>query len=230
MLAPATQASQYWPASFLRGPVDIFLRFLFSTGERQLSGGIGTELRGTAGDDSTPVRQVAASIPSQLRAARVLLRETMARHRKMGRGRIFHRVVGFGLVLALGPQGWAQEVSPALLQAAEAAYEQQQQEEPQLLPAAKRDPKLPPANVDPRLVNKKVRVYWRDGRVSEGKLLDVGPAYIRLKAEQATEEISLTDIARVEKAGRSKAWLTVAIVGLAVGAVATGALIAAMQD
>ncbi len=48
--------------------------------------------------------------------------------------RTFRAFVSIVPVLVLATQVWAQEVSPALLQAVEEAYQQDQKEEPQILP------------------------------------------------------------------------------------------------
>lgn len=86
-----------------------------------------------------------------------------------------------------------------------------------------------PAWVSPALVNKKVVVYLRDGRVYKGKLVELTDDFLRLKMRKRTEKIALTEVGSVERK-RSRAWLGVAIAGLAIGAVAVAALIAAMQD
>ncbi|MFQ5664268.1 MAG: hypothetical protein ACE5HL_10595 [Terriglobia bacterium] len=79
------------------------------------------------------------------------------------------------------------------------------------------------------MVNKKVVVYLRDGRVYKGKLVELTDDFLRLKMRKRTEKIALTEVGSVERK-RSRAWLGVAIAGLAIGAVAVAALIAAMQD
>jgi len=100
-----------------------------------------------------------------------------------------------------------------------------------------------PGLVDPKLLKKDVVVHLHDGRAYRGKLVELTQESLRLrmldrwdstqgKAVYRTEEIALTDVAGVERqqGQRSRAWLAVAIAGLAIGAVAVGALIAAMQD
>jgi hypothetical protein len=142
----------------------------------------------------------------------------MARHKKMGRRRILHRLVGAVVVFVLGPQGWAQNVSPALLQAAQAAYQQEQQEEPQLLPLAE---------VDPKLVGKKVEVHYRDGRTVKGKLTELTPDFIELERQGQIDQIPLSQVARVsqQKSTARRTWI---IVGVSAAAVGLSLLIGAM--
>ncbi|MFQ5817038.1 MAG: hypothetical protein ACE5H2_03660 [Terriglobia bacterium] len=47
------------------------------------------------------------------------------------------------LVLALATQTWAQQVSPALLKAAQEAYQRQQKQDPKILPPAQQHPAQP---------------------------------------------------------------------------------------
>lgn len=81
-------------------------------------------------------------------------------------------------------------------------------------PAAK--PELP-ARVDPGLVKKKVVVYFRDGRVYKGKLVELTDDFLRLKMNGRTERIALTEVARVDRQPRN--WLAVAIVAAVAGPV-----------
>jgi len=86
-----------------------------------------------------------------------------------------------------------------------------------------------PAHVDQGLVKKKVVVYFRDGRVYKGKLVELTDDFLRLKVNGRTEKVELTEVAKVERAP-SRAALVVAITALAVGAVALVVLIAATRD
>jgi len=108
-------------------------------------------------------------------------------------------ILAVGLVI----QSAAQQVSPALLKAAQEAYQQQQREQPQILARVK---------VDPKLVGKKVIVYTRDGKVLKGKLVQLGSDSMRLRipSEDRIEELPLNNIAWVERQpASSKPALTV---------------------
>jgi hypothetical protein len=74
----------------------------------------------------------------------------------------------------------------------------------------------PPAWVDPGLKGKTVKVYFRDGRLYEGKLVEVTDEVLRLKMGKHIETIRLTEVARVERKPR-RAWLPFAVAGVAVG-------------
>ncbi len=122
----------------------------------------------------------------------------------------FSPILCVALMIALGPTGWAQEVSPALLQAARASYQQEQQAEPELLAAAK---------VDPKLVGKKVEVHYRDGRTVKGKLVELGPDFLRLESHGQIEEIPFSEVSSVSqrKGTARKAWIIVGVSAAAVG-------------
>ena len=87
---------------------------------------------------------------------------------------------------------------------------------------------LPPAWVDPGLEGKTVKVYFRDGRLYEGKLVGLTDEALRLKMGKRIETISLTEVARVERKPRNWKWVAIAVVGAVVavgfivGAVVTG--------
>ena len=88
---------------------------------------------------------------------------------------------------------------------------------------------LPPAWVDPNLEGKTVKVYFRDGRLYEGKLVELTDEALRLKMGKRVETIPLTEVARVERAKSNRKWLaiavvvgTLAVVGAIVGAAVTG--------
>ena len=71
---------------------------------------------------------------------------------------------------------------------------------------------LPPAWVDPGLEGKTVKVYFRDGRLYEGKLVELTDEVLRLKMGKRIETIALGEVARVERKPRT--WvLPVAIAG-----------------
>ena len=91
------------------------------------------------------------------------------------------------------------------------------------------EPSLPPAWVDPNLEGKTVKVYFRDGRLYEGKLVELTDEALRLKMGKRVETIPLTEVARVERAKSNRKWLaiavvvgTLAVVGAIVGAAVTG--------
>ena len=85
-----------------------------------------------------------------------------------------------------------------------------------------------PAWVDPNLEGKTVKVYFRDGRLYEGKLVGLTDEALRLKMGKRIETISLTEVARVERKPRNWKWVAIAVVGAVVavgfivGAVVTG--------
>jgi len=86
-----------------------------------------------------------------------------------------------------------------------------------------------PAWVDPNLEGKTVKVYFRDGRLYEGKLVELTDEALRLKMGKRVETIPLTEVARVERAKSNRKWLaiavvvgTLAVVGAIVGAAVTG--------
>ena len=87
---------------------------------------------------------------------------------------------------------------------------------------------LPPAWVDANLEGKTVKVYFRDGRLYEGKLVGLTDEALRLKMGKRIETISLTEVARVERKPRNWKWVAIAVVGAVVavgfivGAVVTG--------
>jgi len=58
---------------------------------------------------------------------------------------------------------------------------------------------LPPAWVDPNLEGKTVKVYFRDGRLYEGKLVALTDDALRLKMGKRIQTIPLTEVARVER-------------------------------
>ncbi len=88
---------------------------------------------------------------------------------------------------------------------------------------------LPPAWVDPGLQGKTVKVYFRDGRLYEGKLVELTDEVLRLKMGKHIETIRLTDVARVERKPR-RVWLPFAVAGVAIGTVLVVGMIAAMSD
>ncbi len=72
--------------------------------------------------------------------------------------------------------------------------------------------------VDPKLVNKKVVVYLHDGRVYKGKLVELTEDFLRMRIDKRTEEVVLTEVARVERQPRNwkKAFIILAVaVGVA---------------
>ena len=97
---------------------------------------------------------------------------------------------------------------------------------PETAPATQAD--LPPAWVDPGLEGKNVKVYFRDGRLYEGKLVELTDEALRLKMGKRIETIALTEVARVERKPRNWKWVAIAVVGAVVavgfivGAVVTG--------
>ncbi|MCH6553661.1 MAG: hypothetical protein IH789_09260 [Acidobacteria bacterium] len=115
------------------------------------------------------------------------------------------------VLLATVPQVAPPEVSPALLQAVEEAYQQQQQEEPQI---------LPPAQVDLKLVGKKVVIYCWDGRVYKGKLLDLASDHLSVRTRRrGVQELSLIEVTTVEQqeSRARRAWRALKITGIVVG-------------
>jgi len=89
---------------------------------------------------------------------------------------------------------------------------------------------LPPAWVDPGLEGKTVKVYFRDGRLYEGKLVELTDEALRLKMGKHIETIRLTEVARVERKPR-RVWLPFAIAGIALGAIfATTAIVVATSE
>src|SRR3989304_4214005 len=74
------------------------------------------------------------------------------------------------------------------------------------------EPSLPPAWVDPNLEGKTVKVYFRDGRLYEGKLVELTDEALRLKMGKRVEPIPLTEVARVERAKSNRKWLAIAVV------------------
>ena len=85
------------------------------------------------------------------------------------------------------------------------------------------------AGVDPKLLHKKVVVHLRDGRVFEGKLVELTNDFIRLKMDKRTETISLTELASVDRRKKRNwklplviALAALAVTGIIVGAVVTG--------
>lgn len=91
------------------------------------------------------------------------------------------------------------------------------------------EPSLPPAWVDPNLEGKTVKVYFRDGRLYEGKLVELTDEALRLKMGKRIETISLTAVARVERKPR-RVWLPFAVAGVAIGTILVVGMIAAMSD
>ena len=87
-----------------------------------------------------------------------------------------------------------------------------------------------PAWVDPNLEGKTVKVYFRDGRLYEGKLVELTDEALRLKMGKHIETIRLTEVARVERKPR-RVWLPFAIAGIALGAIfATTAIVVATSE
>ncbi len=105
----------------------------------------------------------------------------------VGELRVFSCFLSVVLVLLLASPAWAQEVSPGLLKIAIEAY-QQQREQPELLPRAK---------VDPKLVGKKVKVHCRDGRIYEGKLVELTRELLRIDGNGRLETVSLGEVSSV---------------------------------
>ena len=81
-----------------------------------------------------------------------------------------------------------------------------------------------PAWVDPNLEGKTVKVYFRDGRLYEGKLVELTNEALQLKMGKRVETIPLTEVARVERKPRL-AWLPFAVAGVALGMIAVAVLI-----
>ena len=77
------------------------------------------------------------------------------------------------------------------------------------------EPSLPPAWVDPNLEGKTVKVYFRDGRLYEGKLVELTDEVLRLKMGKHIETMRLTEVARVERKPRN--WVLPVAIGAAVG-------------
>ena len=92
----------------------------------------------------------------------------------------------------------AQEVSPELLQMALDAYRQQQEErqDPEILPAIK---------VDPKLVGKKVVVLDRRGRHHRGELLEVGKVALSLAVAGDVVKIPIAEVASIKPDKKMKA-------------------------
>jgi len=123
--------------------------------------------------------------------------------------KVFGRPLSLVLALSLASPLTAQDVSPALLQAALEAYQQGQQKKPEILPLAQ---------VDPNLVGKKVVVYYHDGRQERGKLLQLTAEKIQLQTRAGAHEIPLAEVGSVQKqpsrAGRNA--MIIWLVGLGV--------------
>lgn len=76
--------------------------------------------------------------------------------------------------------------------------------------------------VNPKLRNKKVVVYLRDGRSFEGKLIELTDTSLRLRIDgrdfrtgkpyRRVEEIQLTEVALIERKP-SRAWIAAAVAG-----------------
>lgn len=81
-----------------------------------------------------------------------------------------------------------------------------------------------PPKVDPSLVNKKVVVHLRDGRVLKGKLVEITDDALHLKIDGRMEKVNLAQVAAVERqpSNRKKALIVIAAVvavGFVVGAI-----------
>ena len=81
-----------------------------------------------------------------------------------------------------------------------------------------------PAWVDPNLEGKTVKVYFRYGRLYEGKLVELTNEALQLKMGKRVETIPLTEVPRVERKPR-RAWLPFAVAGVALGMIAVAVLI-----
>lgn len=81
----------------------------------------------------------------------------------------------------------------------------------------------PPVRVDPRLVNKKVVVYLRDGRVYRGKLIKLTGNELVIKNSQGEKEIPVEQVETVQRESRSRRRLFIIA-----GAIAAGFLIATL--
>lgn len=134
------------------------------------------------------------------------------------RTRIFALLVAAAMLLRLAPPAWSQAVSPVLLKAAEEAYEEEQQKEPEILSRAQ---------VDPKLLNKKVSVYLQDGRVYRGKLVELTDEYLIVKTRDGSQRVSRADITSIEQEPRNK-WkvLSIVLIVVAVGGLIVGLLVA----
>ncbi len=125
--------------------------------------------------------------------------------------RTFRAFVSIVPVLVLATQAWAQEVSPALSRAVAEAYQQEQEKQPEI---------LPPAQVDLKLVGKKVVIYCWDGRVYKGKLLDLASDHLSVRTRRrGVQELSLTEVTTVEQqeSRARRAWRALKITGIVVG-------------
>ncbi len=135
----------------------------------------------------------------------------------------FVAFVSVALVFVLATQVWAQEVSPALSRAVAEAYQQEQEKQPEI---------LPPAQVDLKLVGKKVVIYCWDGRVYKGKLLDLASDHLSVRTRRrGVQELSLTEVTTVEQESRARrAWRALKITGIVVGVVGLVWLIGTSRD
>ena len=116
------------------------------------------------------------------------------------------------------PGASPQEVAAAVKGSAEAAPGEQGAPEPDR-----------PAQVDPSLVNKKVVVSTRDGRVYKGKLVQVTADTITVQTKQGLQQFPLTEVVKLQQ--QPGKWKTaLIIVGVAVGVwIAVGLAVAANE-
>ncbi len=132
----------------------------------------------------------------------------------------FARIV---LVLTLATQVWAQEVSPALVQAVEEAYQQKQKEEPQILPRIAPTQK-PLQGANPSAwdalyqlqVGDRVLCRTRDGVPHRGRFRAVSSEGITLKIRKQEVGFRREQVLTVKRLGSDRRAMF-ALVGAAAG-------------
>jgi len=143
----------------------------------------------------------------------------------------WRRLLALLLVLFLVPTGWAEcrpygpaETSLSLVKAGQEAYAQDRQNEATIEPCQQvqesqdnkqeQAPLPEPVKINSKLLEKNVKVYYRDGRIIKGKLILLTGDSIWVETRDRIKRIPLAEVARVDK-HRSKARLWAYIIGAA---------------
>ena len=126
------------------------------------------------------------------------------------------RAIAVALILAVAWQGCLQRLDAAVPQAAEEVQGEAQQKQPEVAPtSAQSQPR--PAQVDPKLLNKRVAVHCRDGRVYNGRLLEISENSLSIDTVTGIVKIPTGEVTRVERARGRKAILAVLVVAVGIG-------------
>ena len=126
------------------------------------------------------------------------------------------RAIAIALILAVAWQGCLQRLDAAVPQAAEEVQGEAQQKQPEVAPTSGQG-RPGPVQVDRELLNKKVIVHCRDGRVYKGRLLEISENSLSIDTVTGIVKIPTAEVTGAERGRGRKAILVVLAVAVGVG-------------